>query len=137
MPAKAASRQVTTAIGPVTIRIWPSTEKGGWRSCVVGIEPPTRYIAETYHEARSIAIWSARSYFGKPERIVGARLRFQILQRDGFRCRYCGATAAQERLAVDHAISIDDGGSNEADNLVTACEPCNLGKASRSVPVRP
>lgn len=61
---------------------------------------------------------------------VSKRLRFEILRRDGFRCRYCGLTAADVELRVDHVIPVALGGRDEPSNLVTACEPCNSGKSS-------
>ena len=68
----------------------------------------------------------------KPKPAVAAplRRRFLVLQRDGFRCRYCGAAPNFAHLHVDHAISMRDGGSDEMDNLVTSCRECNLGKGS-------
>lgn len=33
---------------------------------------------------------------------VSKRLRFEILRRDNFQCRYCGAKAPDATLAVDH-----------------------------------
>ena len=74
----------------------------------------------------------------KPKPAVAAplRRRFLVLQRDGFRCRYCGAAPNFAHLHVDHAISMRDGGSDEMDNLVTSCRECNLGKGKLSVPVR-
>jgi 5-methylcytosine-specific restriction endonuclease McrA len=64
-----------------------------------------------------------------------ARLRFGILQRDGFRCRYCGrpGTASGVVLHVDHVVPVVAGGARSEDNLLTACEECNLGKATRTV----
>lgn len=61
---------------------------------------------------------------------VSKRLRYEILRRDGFRCRYCGARPAERELRVDHVVPIALGGSNEPSNLATACEPCNSGKTS-------
>lgn len=62
-------------------------------------------------------------------------LRWHVLARDAFTCRYCGARAGQEgvELAVDHVVSVADGGDNHPDNLVTACKRCNGGKSSRSL----
>ncbi len=64
-----------------------------------------------------------------------ARLRFGILQRDGFRCRYCGraGSAPGVVLHVDHVIPIAAGGATAEGNLLTACEECNLGKATRAI----
>lgn len=59
-----------------------------------------------------------------------AKLRFTVLQRDGFRCVYCGATAQDGgRLEVDHVIPRSKGGEDSQDNLVTSCRWCNLGKS--------
>lgn len=61
---------------------------------------------------------------------VSKRLRFEILRRDNYACRYCGKTAAEIELNVDHVLPVALGGKDEATNLVTSCEPCNTGKAS-------
>jgi 5-methylcytosine-specific restriction endonuclease McrA len=69
-----------------------------------------------------------------------AQLRFGILQRDGFRCRYCGrpGSAPGVVLHVDHVVPLAAGGATAEDNLLTACDECNLGKATRAVlPVGP
>jgi hypothetical protein len=63
-------------------------------------------------------------------------LRFYILWRDNFRCQYCGRGAPDVVLHVDHKISVYDGGTNDPDNLFTACVECNAGKATRSVRFR-
>lgn len=61
---------------------------------------------------------------------MSKRLRFEVLKRDGFRCRYCGANAMTTPLEIDHVIAVANGGTNHADNLVTACWGCNAGKSS-------
>lgn len=61
---------------------------------------------------------------------TGKRLRFEILKRDGFRCKYCGVTSAASMLHVDHVVAVSDGGTNDPANLVTACIDCNGGKSN-------
>ncbi|MEZ0090039.1 HNH endonuclease [Streptacidiphilus sp. EB129] len=61
---------------------------------------------------------------------VSKRLRFEILRRDGHRCRYCGAGVSDAILTVDHVTPVALGGTDKADNLVAACEDCNAGKTS-------
>lgn len=61
---------------------------------------------------------------------TGKRLRFEILKRDGFKCRYCGIDAVAGPLQVDHVIPVAEGGSTVAENLVAACSSCNGGKSS-------
>ncbi len=64
-------------------------------------------------------------------------LRFEVFKRDGFTCQYCGATPPGVLLHVDHILAVAAGGGNEMDNLVTACEPCNLGKGARDLKAAP
>jgi hypothetical protein len=61
---------------------------------------------------------------------VSKRLRYEVLRRDGHTCRYCGGTAPDVKLTVDHVTPVALGGTDTADNLVTACGPCNSGKTS-------
>lgn len=63
-------------------------------------------------------------------------LRFEVLKRDGFRCKYCGAGSDVARLQVDHVKPKAAGGTDDPLNLVTACEPCNAGKAARKLSER-
>lgn len=64
---------------------------------------------------------------------ISKALRFEILTRDGYRCRYCGAGAAQSVLHIDHVVPRALNGRDDAANLVTACQPCNYGKADRKI----
>lgn len=57
------------------------------------------------------------------------KLRWQILERDNFACQYCGKTAPDVMLEVDHRISLADGGDNSPENLVASCTACNRGKS--------
>lgn len=61
---------------------------------------------------------------------VSKRLRFEILRRDNHACTYCGATAPGVKLTVDHVHPVALGGTDDPENLTTACEPCNTGKGS-------
>jgi hypothetical protein len=61
---------------------------------------------------------------------VSKRLRYEILRRDNHACRYCGATAPDTKLNVDHVIPQSLGGHDKPDNLVTSCVDCNAGKTS-------
>lgn len=67
---------------------------------------------------------------------VSKRLRTEILRRDNHACRYCGGTAPDVRLTIDHVLPIALGGTDDATNLVAACADCNAGK-SASAPGQP
>lgn len=61
---------------------------------------------------------------------VSKRLRFEVLRRDSHTCRYCGRSAPEVKLTVDHVVPETLGGSDDPDNLVAACSDCNAGKSS-------
>lgn len=62
-------------------------------------------------------------------KVLSKRTRFEIFKRDGFRCRYCGADPVKSVLHVDHVVAVANGGTNEPENLLTACRECNGGKS--------
>ena len=61
---------------------------------------------------------------------ISKRARFEVLRRDNYTCRYCGASAPHVTLQVDHIVPRALGGSDLPENLTTACEDCNSGKSS-------
>lgn len=67
---------------------------------------------------------------------TGKRRRFEIFKRDLFTCQYCGGQPPAVVLVVDHIDPVAGGGADTVDNLITACETCNQGKASRSLTTR-
>lgn len=60
---------------------------------------------------------------------LSKRLRFEVFKRDQFTCQYCGAHPPAVVLHIDHIEAVANGGTSDIDNLVTACEACNHGKA--------
>jgi hypothetical protein len=64
----------------------------------------------------------------RPRPTITKKLRFKILERDGFTCRYCGRKGVEAALQVDHVVPVSAGGTDDEDNLVAACTDCNLGK---------
>ena len=62
--------------------------------------------------------------------------RLAIYLRDGLACCWCGATIEDgAQLTLDHCRPVSRGGSNEADNLVTACHRCNSSRGNRSLAI--
>ncbi len=54
-------------------------------------------------------------------------VRWQVLERDRYTCRYCGAPAGH----VDHVVPVSAGGGEHPGNLAAACQRCNLRKGAR------
>lgn len=61
--------------------------------------------------------------------------RFQIFERDGFCCVYCGQSPQENgvKLHVEHVYPRHSGGENDLFNLVTSCLKCNSEKGVRSL----
>lgn len=71
---------------------------------------------------------------GKNKRIpISKKLRFEVFKRDGFKCQYCGKSAPDVILHVDHINPVKHGGRNDILNLITACSDCNLGKSATPI----
>ena len=57
--------------------------------------------------------------------------RFNVFLRDRFSCQYCATSLPAERLTFDHIVPRSRGGRTVWNNVVAACEPCNLRKGHR------
>ncbi|MCB1984028.1 MAG: HNH endonuclease [Nitrosomonas sp.] len=65
------------------------------------------------------------------KRTIPLKLRLRVLQRDNFKCVYCGASPATDsniQLHIDHIVPFSKGGKTEFANLQTLCQNCNWGK---------
>lgn len=59
---------------------------------------------------------------------VSNKMRFEIYERDGYKCRNCGISDRYANLEIDHIIPISKGGKSTYDNLQTLCHKCNTEK---------
>lgn len=59
-------------------------------------------------------------------RALGPVKRCAIVVRGGGYCAWCRAPLTQETTQIDHVIPRRDGGPASPDNLVPACDECNL-----------
>ena len=68
-------------------------------------------------------------------RSISAKLRAEVLDRNGFTCQMCGltpgdidpATGRKVRLHIGHIVDKSYGGKDELSNLRTLCSSCNQG----------
>lgn len=56
-------------------------------------------------------------------------LRNSIIEAADWTCHYC--QEQHDNMCADHVIPLSRGGTNDPDNLVCACVPCNSSKADR------
>lgn len=100
---------------------WP-----GWED-ILGPRPDK---GDGYDQIVS-AWYAARPHEKTPRASLGRSQRFAILERDGFRCRYCGRAAPDVVLHVDHIHPKSRGGTDDDSNLGASCVDCNFGKRDR------
>lgn len=62
---------------------------------------------------------------------LSKRIRFEVLKRDAFKCQYCGRSAPDVILEIDHIVPVSEGGKNDLLNLITSCRDCNRGKTNK------
>ncbi len=62
---------------------------------------------------------------------ISKRVRFEVFKRDSFKCQYCGSSAPEVILQVDHIHPVAKGGEGDITNLVTSCDSCNSGKSDK------
>lgn len=60
--------------------------------------------------------------------MIWVKKRFKILERDGFRCQYCGKKSSDVSLEIDHIIPKSKWWTDDFDNLITCCRECNMWK---------
>ncbi|MGA6207772.1 HNH endonuclease [Nocardia testacea] len=68
-----------------------------------------------------------RTYVRVPYRARVPMTRAALMQRDRYRCGYCGGKAE----TIDHVIPRSRGGEHSWENCVASCAPCNHRKADK------
>lgn len=64
---------------------------------------------------------------------ISKALRFEVFKRDKFTCQYCGRSAPDVILQIDHIHPVAKGGDNDILNLITSCADCNSGKRDKTL----
>lgn len=65
---------------------------------------------------------------------VKKHIRHLVLERDEFRCQYCGYEGlTQDDGTVDHIISQSINGEHKADNLRASCRSCNSRRGAKTI----
>jgi 5-methylcytosine-specific restriction endonuclease McrA len=118
-----------------------SAEREVWRALLAG-----ELAGRCQHGATSgnCPIQSCSNHVGtvRPslDRYATGAVRLRVLERDEYRCHYCGREVRDDlpldddaKANIDHVIPWPEG-RTRVDNLVTACVPCNRAKGNRPLP---
>lgn len=106
------------------IASWPrrlrELDEEGWR-IVSNVDDPT--LAPGTYRLQSLD--------QRPPRVRQAiKLRHEILERDGYRCKDDGRSPDNDgvTLQIHHLKFVSHGGGNEPQNLITLCSDCHAGR---------
>ncbi len=89
---------------------------------------PERKISTVSEDYSYPSVIRLRRYINIPyNKIVLSR--YNIMKRDSKKCQYCGAS---QNLTIDHVFPKSRGGKDTWENLVTACDDCNVKKGNRT-----
>lgn len=89
---------------------------------------PNRSLRTVREEYSYPSVIRLRRYINIPyNKIVLSRKN--ILKRDANTCQYCGAAY---NLTIDHVMPKSRGGRDSWENLVAACDDCNVKKGNRT-----
>jgi 5-methylcytosine-specific restriction enzyme A len=71
----------------------------------------------------------AKEAVSKIQRVkIPSTLRMAIFDKYNRKCAWCGRTAQEVTLQIDHIVPVSKGGITEERNLQVLCSDCNLGK---------
>ena len=111
---------------PYNGNIWHKEQIIG--SCVNGVRERIYGIYDNAETINAPKVQKGRN--------PSTRLRFEVLARDKFTCRFCGASPTKDpsvTLHIDHIAPWSKGGETSLYNLQTLCSKCNLGKSNLMV----
>jgi hypothetical protein len=110
--------------GPTADYVLPLPGESIQAPCAV--EMTTKDWEEFFHQSDvqnvTQCIGETKLVVRKSQRIVDAKISWEVFKRDGYRCRYCGNDGP---LSVDHIITWETGGPTRVENLLASCKKCN------------
>ena len=93
--------------------------------------PGSRVIHTVSQKVVVPSVLLLRSY----DRTLMQEIKFNrqnLLERDDYKCQYCGKSLPPKELNMDHVIPRDHGGATSWENVVISCIRCNSKKSNRS-----
>ena len=126
---------------PLSLWAWQNAVKAVFLDRVSILNEYDRVVRSPSYEMRLPSVIALKEYVPLNRR--PAFTRFNVFLRDRFQCQYCGDGLSAEVLTFDHVLPRSRGGRTAWDNVITACQACNLEKANRTpresgmIPLRP
>jgi 5-methylcytosine-specific restriction endonuclease McrA len=114
---------------PLSLWNWQETIKAIFLDRVAVVQHYDRVVRSPGHELQLPSVVALKEYIPQSRRPPFTR--FNVFLRDRFTCQYCQTNLPAPELTFDHVIPRSRGGKTSWQNIVTACNRCNLRKGSR------
>lgn len=114
---------------PLSLWSWQDAVKAVFLERVNVVSDYDRVVHSPSLEMHLPSVISLKEYVSMTRQ--PAFTRFNVFLRDSFSCQYCTTPLPAERLTFDHIVPRSLGGRTVWNNVVAACEPCNLRKGHR------
>ncbi len=114
---------------PLSLWPWQEAVKAAFLGRVNIVSEYDRVVRSPSLELRLPSVIALKEYVHLDRR--PAFTRFNVFLRDSFECQYCLTDFPSEDLTFDHVVPRSRGGRTTWDNVVTACQTCNLLKGNR------
>ena len=111
---------------PLSLWPWQETVKAVFLDRVNIVSEYDRVVRSPNFHMRLPSVIALKEFIPQARR--PAFTRFNVFLRDCFCCQYCGKTHGAPDLTFDHMIPRSRGGRTCWENVVTACQTCNLVK---------
>ena len=114
---------------PLSLWSWQDAIRAICRDAVVVVSEYEQIVRSPSQEIRLPSVLALKEFVQtKP---MPAFTRFNVFLRDQWECQYCGEPFGTHQLTFDHVIPRSRGGRTAWDNIVAACQECNLTKGSK------
>lgn len=114
---------------PLSLWSWQDAIKAVFLDRVNVLSQYEREVHSPSFAMRLPSVISLKEYVHMERR--PAFTRFNVFLRDRFHCQYCDEKLPAEDLTFDHVVPRSRGGRTTWENVVTACQDCNLRKGNR------
>ena len=116
---------------PLSLMPWQDTVRNVYEDKLSVVAEYDTVVRSPSITMRLPSVVALREYQPIPSRV--AFTRFNVFLRDRFRCQYCGGSFAAKELTFEHVLPRSLGGKTRWDNIVAACDPCNVAKDNKLV----
>ena len=114
---------------PLSLWPWQEAVKAVFLDRVNIISEYDRVVRSPSFEMKLPSVIALKEFVPMARR--QAFTRFNVFLRDRFACQYCNEPYPAHELTFDHIVPRSKGGRTTWENVVTACQTCNLLKGDR------